>query len=113
MVFEPFLYGVDSPFFGCYIVHVMAHTKAGGSTKNLRDSQPKYLGIKLYGGEQAKAGSIVVRQRGTKFTAGIGVKMGKDNTIYAVRTGVVKYETKRKPNFDGTKRTVHRVSVVT
>ena len=90
----------------------MAHTKAGGSTKNLRDSQPKYLGIKLYAGERAKAGSIVVRQRGTKFITGDGVKMGKDDTIYAVKSGVVKYELKRKTNFNGSKRTVHRVSVV-
>ena len=90
----------------------MAHTKAGGSTQNSRDSQPKYLGIKLYAGERAQAGSILVRQRGTKFTVGAGVKMGKDNTIYAVRIGVVKYETKRKSNFDGTKKTVHRVSVI-
>ncbi len=90
----------------------MAHTKAGGSTQNNRDSQPKYLGIKLYAGEKAKPGVILVRQRGTKFIPGAGVKIGKDDTIYAVRDGVAKFETKRKIRFDGSKRSVHKVSVV-
>ena len=90
----------------------MAHTKAGGSTQNNRDSQPKYLGIKLYAGEKAKPGVILVRQRGTKFIPGNGAKIGKDDTIYAVRDGVVKFETKRKVRFDGSKRSVHKVSVV-
>jgi len=90
----------------------MAHTKAGGSTQNNRDSQPKYLGIKLYAGEKAKPGVILVRQRGTKFIPGNGAKISKDDTIYAVRDGVVKFETKRKIRFDGSKRSVHKVSVV-
>ena len=90
----------------------MAHTKAGGSTQNNRDSQPKYLGIKLYAGELAKPGAILVRQRGTKFIAGAGVRMGKDDTIYAIKEGVVKYETKRKIGFSGSKKTVNLVSVV-
>ncbi|OGF61749.1 50S ribosomal protein L27 [Candidatus Giovannonibacteria bacterium RIFCSPLOWO2_01_FULL_44_40] len=90
----------------------MAHTKAGGSTQNLRDSQPKYLGIKLYAGEKAKPGAILVRQRGTKFVPGNGTKIGKDDTIYAIRDGVVKFETKRKIRFDGSKRSVHKVSVI-
>ena len=90
----------------------MAHTKAGGSTQNNRDSQPKYLGVKLYAGEHAKSGVILVRQRGTKFIAGDGVKMGKDDTIYAVTEGTVRFEEKRKIRFDGSKRTVNRVSVV-
>ena len=90
----------------------MAHTKAGGSAKNLRDSQPKYLGIKLYAGESAKPGAILVRQRGTKFIAGAGTKFGKDHTIYAIRDGVVKYEARRKTRFDGAKKTISRVSVV-
>lgn len=90
----------------------MAHTKAGSSTENNRDSQPKYLGIKLYAGEKAKPGAILVRQRGTKFVPGDGVKIGKDDTIYAIKEGVVKFETKRKTRFDGSKRRIHKVSVV-
>ena len=90
----------------------MAHTKAGGSTENNRDSQPKYLGIKLYAGEKAKPGAILVRQRGTKFIPGAGVRIGKDDTIYAVTEGIVKFETKRKTRFDGSKRQIHKVSVI-
>ena len=90
----------------------MAHTKAGGSTQNNRDSGPKYLGIKLYAGEKAKPGSILIRQRGTKFTAGAGVRLGKDDTIYAIREGVVKFEVKRKTKFDGSKKHVNQVSVI-
>lgn len=90
----------------------MAHTKAGGSTQNNRDSQPKFLGIKLYAGEKAKPGAILVRQRGTKFMPGNGAKLGKDDTIYAIKEGVVKFETKRKIRFDGSKRQIHKVSVM-
>lgn len=90
----------------------MAHTKAGGSTQNNRDSQPKFLGIKLYAGEKAKPGAILVRQRGTKFIPGTGAKIGKDDTIYAVKEGKVKFESKRKIRFDGARRSVHKVSVV-
>ncbi len=90
----------------------MAHTKAGGSTQNNRDSQAKYLGIKLYAGEKAKSGVILVRQRGTKFVPGAGVRLGSDDTIYAIREGTVKYETKRKTAFDGQKKSVNLVSVV-
>lgn len=90
----------------------MAHTKGGSSTQNNRDSQPKFLGIKLYAGEKAKPGAILVRQRGTKFIPGAGAKIGKDDTIYAVRDGAVKFETKRKTRFDGARRSVHRVSVI-
>ncbi|KKS95622.1 50S ribosomal protein L27 [Candidatus Giovannonibacteria bacterium RIFCSPLOWO2_01_FULL_43_160] len=90
----------------------MAHTKAGGSSQNARDSQPKYLGIKLYAGEKAKPGAILVRQRGTKFIPGAGVRIGKDDTIYAVKEGVVRHELKRKIRFDGSKSSVHKVSVI-
>ena len=90
----------------------MAHTKAGGSTQNNRDSQPKYLGIKLYAGEKAKPGAILVRQRGTKFIPGAGAKIGKDDTIYAVAEGIDKFETKRKTRFDGSRKRIHKVSVV-
>lgn len=79
----------------------MAHRKAGGSAKNLKDSKPKYLGIKLYQGESAKAGSIIVRQRGTKIEAGENVKVGVDHTLFAVREGKVKFRSKRKTRYDG------------
>ncbi len=90
----------------------MAHTKAGGSTQNSRDSQPKYLGVKLYAGETVHSGVIIIRQRGTRFVAGSGTKMGKDHTIYAVREGKVKFLAKRKTRFDGSKSSVHSVSIV-
>lgn len=90
----------------------MAHTKSGGSTQNSRDSQPKYLGVKLQSGETAKAGSILVRQRGTKFTSGEGTMIGKDDTIFAIIPGKVKFEQKRKKRFDGSKSLVNLVSVI-
>ena len=62
----------------------MAHKKAGGSTRNGRDSNPKYLGVKCYGSEAVIPGNIIVRQRGTRFHAGQGVGMGKDHTLYAL-----------------------------
>ncbi len=80
----------------------MATKKAGGSAKNLTDSNPQYLGIKLYAGEQASAGAIIVRQRGTKIMAGKNVGVGSDHTLYAKKAGTVKYGTKRKINFDNT-----------
>ncbi len=90
----------------------MAHRKAGGSAKNLNDSNPKYLGTKLYAGEKAQAGSIIIRQRGTKILPGKNVGMGKDHTLYAMTPGTVKFGTKRKANFDRTtsvKKVVHIV----
>ncbi|PCI19834.1 50S ribosomal protein L27 [Candidatus Wolfebacteria bacterium] len=89
----------------------MAHRKAGGSTKNLRDSNPKYLGTKLYDGEKAQPGSIIVRQRGTKIMAGNNVRVGKDHTLYSVVTGTVKFGRKRKINFDGKQVVKKTVSV--
>ena len=80
----------------------MAHRKAGGTAKNLRDSQPKYLGTKLYDGEIAKAGSVIVRQRGTKIMPGANVGIGNDHTLYALKPGKVKFGTRRKIHFDGT-----------
>lgn len=79
----------------------MAHRKAGGSAKNLTDSKPKYLGTKLYAGQVANAGSIIVRQRGTKILAGKNVSMGKDHTLYATKKGKVEFGTKRKTSFNG------------
>ena len=73
----------------------MAHKKAGGSSRNGRDSNPKMLGVKLFGGEKIAGGNVIVRQRGTKFYAGEGVGMGKDHTLFAVAQGAVKFITKR------------------
>tara|TARA_R110002126_G_scaffold92784_1_gene220034 strand:- start:5145 stop:5441 length:297 start_codon:yes stop_codon:yes gene_type:complete len=75
----------------------MAHKKAGGSTRNGRDSESKRLGVKLFGGQLAKAGSIIIRQRGTKFVAGRNVSMGKDNTLFATTPGNVYFAKKGKP----------------
>jgi large subunit ribosomal protein L27 len=72
----------------------MAQKKGGGSTRNGRDSQPKMLGVKAFGGEQISAGSIIVRQRGTKFHAGNGVGMGKDHTLFALVDGSVSFKIK-------------------
>ena len=69
----------------------MAHKKSGGSTNNGRDSNPKMRGVKRYGGEQVEIGNIIVRQKGTKFHPGTGVKMGRDFTIYAVNPGKVQF----------------------
>lgn len=80
----------------------MAHKKAGGSTANGRDSNPHYLGTKLYAGQTAVPGAIIVRQRGTRILPGTNVAMGKDHTLYAAATGIVRFGTKRKLNFDGT-----------
>ena len=91
----------------------MAHTKSGGTTKNVRDSQPKYLGVKLYAGQPAKPGSILVRQRGTKILAGKNVLIGKDHTLYSVINGIVKFSTKRKKCFDARKKVLPLVSVET
>jgi len=74
----------------------MAHKKAGGSTRNGRDSTSKRLGVKCFGGETVKAGNIIVRQRGTRFHAGANVGIGKDHTIFAVRDGQVEFATKHK-----------------
>lgn len=76
----------------------MAHKKAGGSIRNGRDSQAKRLGIKRFGGEVILAGSIIVRQRGTKFHAGNNVGCGKDHTLFAMKDGKVKFEVKGPNN---------------
>lgn len=79
----------------------MAHRKAGGSAKNLTDSNPKYLGTKLYDGQKASHGSIIIRQRGTRILPGSNTGLGKDHTIFALKDGIVKFSSKRKINFDG------------
>ena len=90
----------------------MAHTKAGGTTKLGRDSQPKYLGVKKYAGEAVKPGDILIRQRGTKFAPGQNVKLGRDYTLYSVSNGFVKFQNKHKIRFDGTKRYIKIINVV-
>jgi large subunit ribosomal protein L27 len=79
----------------------MAHRKAGGTAKNLRDSNPKYLGVKLADGQMAQPGSIIVRQRGTVIMAGENVSTGKDHTLFALKEGTVKFGSKRKTSFNG------------
>lgn len=78
----------------------MATKKAAGTTKNGRDSNPRYLGIKLYAGEMAKIGSVLVRQKGRNVLAGQNVGIGKDHTLFALKNGKVEYGQKRKGNFD-------------
>lgn len=89
----------------------MATKKAAGSAKNLTDSNAQYLGIKLSAGESARPGSIIVRQRGTKFLAGKNVGMGKDHTLFALKEGKVAFGTKRKERFNGDKIVKKVVSV--
>ncbi|MBU4486267.1 MAG: 50S ribosomal protein L27 [Candidatus Delongbacteria bacterium] len=74
----------------------MAHKKGVGSSRNGRDSNPQMLGVKLFGGQLAQAGSIIVRQRGTKYHPGLNVGVGKDHTLFALETGKVKFLTKSK-----------------
>jgi large subunit ribosomal protein L27 len=72
----------------------MAHKKAGGSTRNGRDSESKRLGVKRFGGEQVRAGNIIVRQRGTEFHPGVNVGLGRDHTLFATADGQIKFEIK-------------------
>ncbi len=88
----------------------MAHTKAGGTAKNLTDSNAQYLGIKLYAGERAKVGAIIVRQRGTRILPGKNVGVGKDHSLFALTEGIVAYTQKRKRSFNNktlTKKVAH------
>lgn len=79
----------------------MASTKAGGSAKNLNTSNPKYLGIKLTDGAEARPGMVIVRQRGTKIEAGKNVAVGRDHTLFALAAGTVAFRTRRKVSFTG------------
>ena len=90
----------------------MSKTKAAGSTKLGRDSISKRLGVKLYGGEQARAGNILIRQRGTKFLPGINVRRGADDTLYAAKDGTVLFKTIKKTRFDGKQRIAKVVNIV-
>ncbi len=91
----------------------MAKTKAAGATKLGRDSLPKYLGVKLFEGETAKIGQILIRQRGTKFLAGKNVRRGEDDTLYASKAGKVHFTSKRKRRFDRSQRIVKVVNIET
>ena len=77
----------------------MAHKKAAGTTKNGRDSNPRYLGVKIADGDIARIGSIIVRQKGSNIIPGKNTKIGKDHTIYAIKDGKVKFSSKRKISF--------------
>lgn len=90
----------------------MAHTKQKSSTKNARESESKRLGVKLFGGQLARTGNIIIRQRGTKYRPGLGVKIGGDDSIYAAKEGKVQFKTKKVTRFDGSKRIVSVVNVV-
>ena len=90
----------------------MSTTKSAGSTRLGRDSGPKYLGIKLFDGQKASPGQILVRQRGTRWLPGKNVKRGKDDTLYALKQGVVSFSTKRKQRFDGSQRLARTINVL-
>ena len=90
----------------------MSHTKAGGTAKNLRDSAAQRLGVKLFGGQFVRSGGIIVRQRGTRMEAGVGVGVGTDHTLFAMRDGVVKFDTKQIEKFTGTRVRRTFVSVI-
>lgn len=90
----------------------MAHTKSSGASKYGRDSRPKYLGVKKHDGQRVKTGDIIIRQRGTRYHPAQGVKKGGDDTLFALREGIVKFLTKRKNKFDGSRSLVTAVAVV-
>ena len=89
----------------------MAHVKAIGAGKYGKDSRPKYRGVKLADGQKARVGNIIIRQTGSSFVAGTGVRTGSDYTLYAVADGVIAFTTRKKKNYDGSHRVVKVVSV--
>jgi large subunit ribosomal protein L27 len=91
----------------------MSTKKGGGTAKNLRDSQPKYLGVKRADGQMVKTGQIIVRQRGTKIEAGKNVRIGNDHTLFALVDGKVAFKNVRKTKFDGKTVSKKAVEVVT
>lgn len=100
----------------CYYIliycYFMAHTKAGGSTSLGRDSQAKRLGVKLFAGQPARAGMVIVKQRGTKFFPGDGVKKGNDDTLFAARAGTVQFLKKWRRSYTGKLKLAKVVTVV-
>jgi large subunit ribosomal protein L27 len=89
----------------------MAHTKAGGSSKLGRDSESKRLGVKRQDGQRVKAGEVLIRQRGTKYLPGLNVGRAGDDTLYALKSGIVKFLSRKKIRFDGNNRKVKVISV--
>lgn len=89
----------------------MAHKKAGGSTSLGRDSKSKRLGVKLFAGQIAKAGAILVRQRGTRFNPGLNVGKGKDDTLFAKISGVISFRNLKKKKFDGSLKDTRYIDV--
>lgn len=90
----------------------MAHKKAGGSTELGRDSVAKRLGVKIHDGQPVKPGMIIIKQRGSKFRTGVGVKKGKDDTLFAIASGLVKFSQKKIRRFDGSLKPAKFVRVV-
>lgn len=90
----------------------MAHTKSGGSTKLGRDSESKRLGVKRFDGQFVKAGEVLIRQRGTKWYPGENTALGKDDTIYALTSGIVKFKEKRKTTFTGKIKRVKTIEII-
>lgn len=90
----------------------MSHVKAGGTAKNLTDSKPKFLGVKIPDGGKARVGMVIVRQRGTKVMPGKNVRVGKDHTLFASKNGVVRFSQSRKKSFNGKTMVRKTVSVV-
>jgi large subunit ribosomal protein L27 len=91
----------------------MAHKKAAGSTSNLKDSNAQRLGVKLFGGQYAKIGSIIIRQRGSEFRAGEGVKMAKDDTLFAITSGIIQFTKKKIKRFDGALKFARFINITT
>lgn len=90
----------------------MAKTKAAGSTRLGRDSESKRLGVKLFDGQNVRAGMVLIRQRGTKFLAGVNVAQGGDDTLYSLIPGIVRFTTIKKRRYDGSVRVASRVDVI-
>ncbi|MBD3282555.1 MAG: 50S ribosomal protein L27 [Candidatus Portnoybacteria bacterium] len=90
----------------------MSKTKSAGTTRLGRDSKPKYLGVKLYDGQKAQPGSIIIRQRGLKYIPGKNVRRGHDDTLYAIKSGTVKFKQITKKRFDGNRRKAKMVEVI-
>jgi len=90
----------------------MAHKKAGGSTRLGRDSNPQYLGTKVGDGQSVKSGMVLIRQRGTKIHPGKNVKKGKDDTLYAILAGVVKFTRRKRKRFDGSLKLTKFVNII-
>ena len=89
----------------------MAKTKATGATKLGRDSRPKYLGVKIANGQKVRPGMVIIRQRGTKFFPGKNVRRGGDDTIYALKEGIVSFVSKRKRGFNNKQKIIKTVNV--